>query len=236
MHHSASHPSPLRPRDGQRRARRVLSPDAAGREDGAAMLMVLMVLLMTTATATFAIHSTSMEMRSAGYLRQSMQTAYVAEGGLYAGIAHIDNGRGAEMWQTYQQTSVAGNTVYGPNAVVGGIRRGFYRVTSDAIATRAAAPPLESDPARVPSLGPHMAYTPSFSFEGTDILGANEEVSGHDLSRPSALGYLRGVFTSRAVMAAPSDIRATGDARDFHETAVSARVVAIVGPLNTGGG
>ena len=198
------------------------------------MLMVLMVLLMTTATATFAIHSTSMELRSAGYLRQSMQTAYVAEGGLYAGVAHIDHIGGDGMWQMYRRNQVDGATVYGPNAVVGGIQRGLYRVTSTEIAQLSASPAVELDPTRVPSLGPHMAYAPSFTVDGTDIIGTLDEISGHDYSRPSALRYVRGTFTSRGVMAIPGDVTTTGDARSFHETAVNARVVALVGPVNGG--
>ena len=46
----------------------------ARRREGAAMLVVMLLLLMVTGTATFAIHSTTTEIRSTGYARQRMQT------------------------------------------------------------------------------------------------------------------------------------------------------------------
>ncbi|MDB4928063.1 MAG: hypothetical protein JWM10_547 [Myxococcaceae bacterium] len=57
----------------QRRARRG--------ERGVAMFVVMMLLMMVSAAGVFVTRSSSMEIRSSGYVRQSAQTHYVAETG-----------------------------------------------------------------------------------------------------------------------------------------------------------
>ena len=54
------------------------------------MLGVMLVVLMVTATAMFAVYSTTYELRSAGTFRQAMQTQYIAEGGISTGMALVD--------------------------------------------------------------------------------------------------------------------------------------------------
>lgn len=51
----------------------------AQREEGAAMLAVMMVLMVATTVAAMTVHAISLEVRSAGYYRQQAQTHYVAE-------------------------------------------------------------------------------------------------------------------------------------------------------------
>lgn len=49
------------------------------KREGAALLIVLFILMMSTATAVFAMQSTQFEQRAAGSLQQAMRTKYVAE-------------------------------------------------------------------------------------------------------------------------------------------------------------
>ena len=58
--------------------------------EGAAMLIVMLVLLMTTGVAVFAVHTTTAEIRAAGAARQALQTQYVAEAGLMSAIAYSE--------------------------------------------------------------------------------------------------------------------------------------------------
>jgi hypothetical protein len=44
------------------------------------LLIVLLILMMTTATATFAVHSTGYEIQAAGSMRQALRTRNVSEG------------------------------------------------------------------------------------------------------------------------------------------------------------
>lgn len=66
---SATDPSPL--------TRRRSAPT---RERGLAMLVVLLVLMMVSGTALFAMHTSSLELRAAGHARRAMQAEYVSEG------------------------------------------------------------------------------------------------------------------------------------------------------------
>lgn len=50
-------------------------------ERGVAMFVVMMLLMMVSAAGVFVTRSSSMEIRSSGYVRQSAQTHYVAESG-----------------------------------------------------------------------------------------------------------------------------------------------------------
>jgi len=56
--------------------------DRAQRQEGAAMLVVTLMLLIGTTIAAMTVHALSLEIRSAGYYRQQAQTHYVAEAAL----------------------------------------------------------------------------------------------------------------------------------------------------------
>jgi len=64
--------------------RRRLSSTAHRGEQGMAMLLVLLLIVMVTAAGVFASQSTASEIRSSGFFRQSAQTHYVAETGIIA--------------------------------------------------------------------------------------------------------------------------------------------------------
>lgn len=66
-------------------------------ESGAAMLVVMLVLLTVTASATLAVYSTQFEIRAAGHQRQAMQTNAVAEAGLVATTSTIEMVGGARV-------------------------------------------------------------------------------------------------------------------------------------------
>lgn len=53
------------------------------------MFVVLMIVVMVTAAGVFVSNSASMEIRSAGYVRQASQTQYIAETGASAAIARL---------------------------------------------------------------------------------------------------------------------------------------------------
>ncbi|MEZ4339381.1 MAG: pilus assembly PilX N-terminal domain-containing protein [Sandaracinaceae bacterium] len=197
------------------------------------MLVVLMVLIMTTATATFAIHATTVEMRSAGYSRTAMQTAYVAEGGAYAALDYVDAIGASAAYMQYSRTRVAASTPLAPNQPT--LNRetnaliiemtdfdGGYDVNS---------PPVERDVVRTPSLGPHNAIVPTFTVHGTDLYRNQRQQAGRDQAGRNPLMYARVNFTSRGRTAPATDITRTGDPRAFHEANVNARAMAEIGPF-----
>lgn len=56
---------------------------------GMALLLVLMLVIMTTAAGVYAAHATAAEVRSAGFIRQAAQTHYIAETGSIASMDQI---------------------------------------------------------------------------------------------------------------------------------------------------
>lgn len=224
------------PMNGRVRKNRIRRSPAARRE-GAAMLIVLMVLLMTSATASFAIHSTTMEMRSAGYSRQAMQAGYVAEGGAYASLAYVDAMGAQAAFVQYSRTRVPANTPYAPGAPTFDRETNLLRVTMDdfAIAPGVEEPPLETEVAASPSLGARSVYQPSFMVAGTDLYQTFRQVAGRDQSGRDPMSYVRLNMTARGTMAPPGDYRSPSDPdRDFHETAMNARAMAEMGPFAGG--
>ncbi len=200
------------------------------------MLVVLMVLMMTTATATFAIHSTTMEMRSAGYGRQALQTEYVAEGAAYASMAYIDGITPRAAYEQHRATRVAASTPYVPGAESFDRETNVLRFRQSDFATAAGVigAPLEMDASATPSLGDRSIYTPDFLIDGTDVYtftassssGPATEQSGHN-----PMAYFRINMTARATLGVASDTRLSGDDRDFHETVSHARAQVVAGPV-----
>ena len=203
------------------------------KREGAAMLVVLMVLIMTTATATFAIHSTTMEMRSAGYARSSMQTMYVAEGGAYAALGYVDAIGARAAFTQYSRTSVSAGTSLAPSHATLDRETNLLRIemTDFDSGFDVSAPPLERDALRTPSLGPRNHMVPTFTVDGTDLYRNHRRSAGRDQSGRNPMMFARINFTSRGRTAPPADFTRTGDPRSYHEAAVNARAMAEMGPF-----
>lgn len=216
----------------------------AEKREGAAMLMVLMVLLMTTATATFAIHATTMELRSAGHARTAMQTQYVAEGGAYAALAYMDATGAQATFIQYIRTQVNANQTSGPNARnVIDQNTNLLRIEMDDFTSAPGvnAPPIENDPARVPSLGPRTNAVATFTADGSDMYRTQRRVAGRDQTGRDPFSYVRINLTARSRMAPPTDVTTTSDLaydpadpRSYNESAAAARAMAEMGPFAGG--
>jgi len=203
------------------------------KREGAAMLVVLMVLLMTTATATFAIHATTMEMRSAGYSRTAMQTQYVAEGGAYAALGYVDAIGASAAFTQYSRTRVSALTSLAPSHATLNRETNVLRIemTDFDGGFDVAAPPIERDVVRTPSLGPRQNMIPNFTVDGTDLYRNQRQQAGRDQAGRNPLAYARINFTSRGRTAPATDFTRTGDPRSFHESASNARAMAEMGPF-----
>jgi type II secretory pathway component PulK len=59
-------------------------------EEGAVMLVVMLILLTATAMAAVSLQTTQFELRAAGYNRAALQTQYVSEAGANTSIAWVD--------------------------------------------------------------------------------------------------------------------------------------------------
>ncbi|RLB46488.1 MAG: hypothetical protein DRH23_12500, partial [Deltaproteobacteria bacterium] len=62
----------------------------ARKQEGAALFIVLMIIMVGTASAVYAANTVSHEVRGAGFARQHMQTRYVARAGLIGALEWFD--------------------------------------------------------------------------------------------------------------------------------------------------
>ena len=203
------------------------------------MLIVMLMLLMVTGTATFAIHATGFEMRAAGYNRQAVQTQYVGETGARAAMAWVD--------------------FYGPPcAVVEAIRRTGAMAAFRPLKMAPFEPELSADkdayrlserdfsgmtasPMSSQALGARMAYSPVYAVDIYDhfvLSRASEELAGYDVSTDRGLvNFMNITFTSRGrtrnINSIPDFTSTVRGDRPAHEGSSDARAFTVTGPFDT---
>jgi hypothetical protein len=195
------------------------------RQEGAAMLVVMLVLLAATATASFAFHATSFEVRAAGNHRMMMQTGYVAEAALVSSIAMAEQ-MGPALGMAMEANTIL--AVYEP----------FERNPTDPETYRfyltdfpVATPPIEtsfSAPAE-PSYGNFNRFRPFFVVDANDKYDAACGIPG----MPVGTMCVYATFTARGRMqlqlGGASEAAAAGEYRAYHEGASDARALVLLG-------
>ncbi len=221
------------------------------RERGAAMLVVMMVLLVVTASATLAVYSSQFEIRAAGHQRQAMQTAAVAEAGLVAATTTIEMVGGAGQLQTQMTPRPVGTRLSAEDPPLAAMNNETARILSSDLLPGSA---LFVRSATTDSAGFALsAFEPRFIVDvndGYDVLptfvgrGAGTRVDGNGTVN---LRFLVTTMTSRGRMVRNGLLDAHGGyaagvftlaeagrlahlRRDIFETAVTARAVTISGP------
>src|SRR5690606_8006451 len=174
------------------------------------------------------------EIRAAGHARQAVQAEYVAQGGAYAAVSYLDVLKAQGSLRQYLETNVAGDQALSPEDRALGYVSNALRIPMDDFAgfMGVYAPPLETEPARTPSLGPRNAYQPDFMVTGSDLYQIAREEAGRDLTGRGA-SYYRVSLTSRGTMAPEGDYRESADERErsYHEVTMRARAMTEVGPF-----
>lgn len=84
-------------------ARRPRRPSRRRSERGVAMFVVMMLVMMVSAAGVFVAKSSSLEIRSSGYVRQAAQTHYISESGASAVVARMRTNCGA-YFNTFLRT------------------------------------------------------------------------------------------------------------------------------------
>jgi hypothetical protein len=209
----------------------------APEREGAAMFVVMLVLLMTTGVAIFAVHTTTAEIRAAGAARQALQTQYVAESGLMAAIAYSDVIQPAGVDHSLQ-SSVPGGAPYMSQFFEPELQAGKhnYRLYLSDMTTSAAPAgfPIETDAARGPSLG-RTALAPWFIVDINDDHIYTAPIAGHRSDGAGSLQFMAATYTSRGRTRVPAAVgtdvpRSTGDTRPYLEGAADARAYVVLGP------
>ena len=237
------------PRKLNRRARRpriVSRPRADAsrkREEGAVMLVVMLVVLMVTATAMFAIYSTTYELRSAGTFRQAMQTQYIAEGGVTTAMALIDTMGAASIDQAMQRSPVPAGRQFAAEEPAYIQSTPHFRVYSTDFLTlpSVVSQPVETNVAAAggSSLGSHLGYAPSYVIDIDDSYRPGMSIAGMSVTGDSPVSYRVWTITARGRTApvggtesyTPAQIAMGQLARGSHETAMNSRAVVLSGPM-----
>jgi hypothetical protein len=69
------------------------------RDEGAVMLVVMLILMIATAGAAVSVHTTQSELQAAGQDRLALQTAYLSEAAIMTTTAWIDKIGNGSSWQ-----------------------------------------------------------------------------------------------------------------------------------------
>jgi hypothetical protein len=202
-----------------------------GKEEGAAMLVTMLVLLMSTATAVFAVHATTYEIRSAGAGRQALQTQYVGESGEMAAVQWLDQ-YGPRALEAVMQSTVLPPVFMAPffEPELAAGKQDYRLYLSDFTATTPSNWPIETDPTRGPSLG-RSVLTPTFTIDYNDNYKYTAVLAGQRTDGYGALHFLGVTATSHGRTQVASDYRnTTYDTRLYHEGASDARAFLVAGP------
>jgi len=200
------------------------------------MFVVMLVLLMTTGVAVFAVHTTTSEIRAAGAARQALQTQYVAESGLMAAIAYSDVIDPAGVELALQSTTLPGAGYMGqffePELLAG--KHNYRLYLSDMTTSPPAGYPIETNAARGASLG-RAALAPWFIVDINDDVGYTMPIPGHRADGAGTLHFMAATYTSRGRTRIPVTVgtdvpRSTGDTRPYLEGAADARAYVVLGP------
>ncbi len=235
---STPHDTMLAPaRDSERDAVASVTRRPAPEREGAAMLIVMLVLLMTTGVAVFAVHTTTAEIRAAGAARQALQTQYVAESGLMSAIAYSEFIQPAGVELALQRTTPPTTgymaQFFEPELAPG--KRNYRLYLADLTVSPPAGFPIETDATRGQSLG-RSALAPWFTVDINDDYTYTSPIAGHRADGAGALRFMAATYTAHGRTRVPTAIgtdapRLTGDTRPFLEGAADARAYVILGPF-----
>jgi hypothetical protein len=226
----------------------------ARKREGAALFVVLMVIMAGTASAVFAANTVSHEVRGTGFARQQLQTQYVARAGLLGALEWFDI-FGPETVRNIMLTkgstegkgftcgaSGSGSGCY-PEPPLANNRRAYrlYPEHFDALmsqdggVTAGLIQNLPYEPES--SFGATSAHTPIVVIDIYDEHIVNKLAPGSAAQGGTKFKYLRTTLTARG-RARLKDATEKVDGEDLgrqrHETAADMRAYIVSGPIITG--
>jgi hypothetical protein len=221
--------------------------------EGAALFVVLMIVMVGTASAVFSATAVSHEVRGAGFARQQLQTRYAARAGLIGALEWFDI-FGPETVRNIMITRPTTDTVVFPPCSTSGCypepplanNRRLYRLYPEhyeALQERddgsggtdpglLEGVPYENDS----SFGPSSAYQPLVVTDIYDEHIVNKLSPGAAAQGGSKFKYMRTTLTARGrAQLTTGDVSDAGDHnRERNEAAADMRAYIISGPFLTG--
>jgi hypothetical protein len=219
------------------------------KQEGAALFVVLMIIMVGTASAVYSAHTVSHEVRGTGFARQQMQTRYTARAGLIGALEWFDIFGPSTVrnlmltpgsTEGKQFSCVSGSSCY-PEPPLANNRRAYrlYPEHFEAL--------LSQDGGITPGLIANLPYDAEFSFGTTSAHSPVVVIDIYDEHVVSTLApgaaaqggtkfkYMRTTMTARGRAQLNSDHAEPEDhGRQRNETAADMRAYIISGPFVTG--
>jgi hypothetical protein len=219
------------------------------KQEGAVLFVVLMIVMVGTASAVFSANTVAHEVRGTGFARQQMQTRYAAKAGLVAAMDWYDIfgpetvrnlmlAPGSTQGVTFSCAS--GGTCYPEIPMANGRRA--YRLYPEHFSKLTAASGGPGFLVNVPyeqasSFGAQTALTPIVTIDIYDEHILSKLAPGAAAQGGSKFKYMRTTLTARArarVSAGDVALEAADQARERNETGADFRAYVISGPFVTG--
>lgn len=219
------------------------------KQEGAALFVVLLVVMVGTASAVFSATTVSHEVRGTGFARRQMQTRYAAKAGLVAAMDWFDifgpNTVRDILIARSQAESVdfscdtnAGETCY-PEVPMAPNRRAYrlYKEHFTQLQQGGNSGLMINDPyVQAGSFGNNTAVEPAVTIDVYDERIINKLVPGAAAQGGTKFKYMRTTLTSRArAQVKGSDVVDADDmGRERNETGADFRAYIVSGPFQTG--
>ena len=219
------------------------------KQEGAVLFVVLMIVMVGTASAVFSAHTVAHEVRGTGFARQQMQTRYTAKAGITAAMDWFDIfgpetvrnmmlTPGSTQGVTF--TCASGGTCYPEIPMANGRRA--YRLYPEHFSKLLAAGGGPGLLINVPyeqgsSFGTYTALTPIVTIDIYDEHILSKLVPGAAAQGGTKFKYMRTTLTARArarVSAGDVAPEAADQARERNETGADFRAYIVSGPFVTG--
>jgi hypothetical protein len=220
------------------------------KREGAALFVVLMIVMVGTASAVFSANSVSHEVRGTGFARQQMQTRYAARGALVGALEWFDIFGPSTVrsimltpgsTEGVQFSCVSGGSCY-PEPPLANNRRAYrlYPEHFEAL--------LSQDGGITPGLFENVPFEADYSFGATSAHTPIVVVDIYDEHVVSTLApgaaaqggtkfkYMRTTLTARgrARLSASDQAHPDDQSRERNETGADMRAYIVSGPFITG--
>jgi hypothetical protein len=220
------------------------------KQEGAALFIVLMIIMMGTASAVFSANTVSHEVRGTGFARQQMQTRYAARAALMGALEWFDIFGPSTVRDLMLTPGSNEGLVFDPCTSDGGCYpepplangRRVYRLYPQHFAALIDPDPsigaLENAPVDdEASFGATSAYRPVVVIDVYDEHVVSKLAPGAAAQGGTKFKYMRTTLTARGraqLKAATDTPHAEDHGRQGHETGADMRAYIVSGPFTTG--
>lgn len=221
-------------------------------QEGAALFVVLMIIMVGTASAVFAANAVSHEVRGAGFARQQMQTRYTARAGLIGALEWFDIFGPSTVRNLMLSPGSNEGVTFPPCGATTGCypepplanNRRAYRLYPDHFAALLSPDggvtpgllenlPVDADS----SFGATSAHTPIVVVDIYDEHVVSKLAAGAAAQGGTKFKYMRTTLTARGraqLQNVTETPHAEDHARQPHETGADMRAYIVSGPFITG--